>query len=97
MQSRPITHEEPQSKQWKYTWSAIVSNNEDTQGVPLSVTLMQIPLQYQDTKSRNEATQREYNYIYINGHYKKYTCTNGVPQSRMKTKDAENTMICLNH
>ena len=31
------------------------------------------------------------------GHYKKYTCTIGVLQSRMKTEDAENTMICLNH
>ena len=24
-------------------------------------------------------------------------CTNGVSQSRMKTEDAENTMICFNH
>ena len=35
--------------------------------------------------------------MYMNGHYKTYTCTNGVPQSRMKTEDAENTMIYLNH
>ena len=25
----------------------------------------------------------------MNGDYKKYTCTNGVPRSRMKTEDAE--------
>ena len=87
-----ITHEEPLSKQWKYTWSAIVSKNKDTQGVPLSVTLTKMPLEYQDTKNKNEDTQREYN---INGHCKKYTCTNGVPQSRMKS--AENTMLCLSH
>ena len=29
------THEEPQSKEWRYTWNAIVNNYEDTQGVPL--------------------------------------------------------------
>ena len=35
----------------------------------------------------------------MNGHYKKKedTCTYGVPQSQMKTEDAENTMICFNH
>ena len=36
--------------------------------------------------------------IYMNGHYKnKDSCIDGVPQSRMKTEDAENTVICLNH
>ena len=60
VQSRPITHEEPQSKQSKYTLSAIVNNNKDTQDVLLSVTLTKMPWQYQDTKNKNEDTQREY-------------------------------------
>ena len=53
---------------------------------------MKMSWQYQDIK-KNEDTQKEWMVtIKI-----KDTYTNGVPQSRMKTEDAENTMICFNH
>ena len=48
----------------KMPWSAIVNNNKDTQGVPLSVTLTKMPWQYQDTKNKNEDTQSQREYMY---------------------------------